>query len=95
MHLITNDALVAILREQICRSGGPSRYAKHLGVSCAFISAVLSGSKYVSGRILKDLGYERIIGFRRIETPAQLEASVRPAPSPGHATPRRAAGATK
>jgi hypothetical protein len=74
MHIITNEALVEILREQICRNGGPSSYARRLGVSCAFISALLKGKKYVSGTVLQDLGYERVIRFRKIKTGEQAEA---------------------
>ena len=93
MYLITNDALVAILRERICQSGGPSLYAKGLGVSCAFVSAVLSGNKYVSGKILEDLGYERVIGFRKVVSAAPPEIPASPGLDPSHTLPRREAGA--
>jgi hypothetical protein len=74
MHLITNDVLIQILRERICRSGGSTQYARQLGVSCAFISALLKGKKYVSGAVLQDLGYERVISFRQVQTSERCEA---------------------
>jgi hypothetical protein len=76
MHIITNDALIEILREQICRSGGPSSYARRLGISCAFVSALLKGRKYVSGTVLQDLGYERVICFRKAKTGEQSENEI-------------------
>ena len=73
MHIITNDALIEILREQIFRNGGPSSYARRLGISCAFVSALMKGKKYVSGTVLQDLGYERVICFRKAKTGEQSE----------------------
>lgn len=66
MDLISNDVLTQFLRETIGRHGGTSLYAKHLGVSCAFVSRMASGQRYISGRILEDLGYERVVMFRRV-----------------------------
>jgi hypothetical protein len=66
MDLISNEALTQSLRERICRYGGTSLYAKHLGVSCAFVSRMASGQRYISGRVLEDLGYERVVMFRRV-----------------------------
>lgn len=93
MCLIANDALVEILRQRIGRSGGPSLYAKGLGVSCAFISAVINGNKYVSGKILEDLGYERVIGFRKVTLPeASPDASASTDQDLSPIVPRREAG---
>lgn len=89
MHIITSEALVAILREHIRRCGGSSIYAQRLGVSCAFVSAVLNGNKNASGRILQDLGYERVIAFRKRETPpAELAPGTSPPPANGEAPER-------
>jgi hypothetical protein len=75
MHIITNDALIVILREHIRRDGGSSQYARRLGVSCAFVSAILSGKKNASGRILQDLGYERVIAFRKGDPPSTVRSA--------------------
>ena len=45
--------------------GGPRLYARRLGVSCAFVSRMVAGRKNVCGRILLDLGYERVAAFRK------------------------------
>lgn len=66
MDLISNEALTQSLRETIVRHGGTSLYAKYLGVSCAFVSRMASGQRYISGRVLEDLGYERVVMFRRV-----------------------------
>lgn len=66
MDLISNDELTQILRETIGRHGGTSLYAKYLGVSCAFVSRMASGQRYISGRVLENLGYERVVMFRKI-----------------------------
>ena len=66
MDLISNEALTHALREKICRHGGTSLYAKYLGVSCAFISRMASGQRYISGRVLEDLGYQRVVMFRKV-----------------------------
>ena len=71
MHLITHEALIAILREQIRCRGGSTLYARRLGVSCAFVSAILTGNKNASGRVLQDLGYERVIAFRKVGAPTE------------------------
>ena len=65
MDLITNEALAQSLRERIICHGGTSLYAKYLGVSCAFVSRMASGQRYISGRVLEDLGYERVVMFRK------------------------------
>ena len=52
MGLITNDELIGILRHRVASHGGPRLYAKHLGVSCAFVSRTVAGRKNVCGRIL-------------------------------------------
>jgi hypothetical protein len=92
MDIISNDDLIKILREAIAREGGPTLYAKRLGVSCAFVSRMAAGGKYVSGRVLTDLGYERVVGFRKVMQPCMpagpnaiaIQASARPAiPSQG------------
>jgi len=64
MGLISNEELIEILREKIARHGGPTLYSKHLGVSCAFVSRMATGKKFISGRVLDDLGYERVVCFR-------------------------------
>jgi len=56
MDLISNEALTQTLRELICRHGGTSQYAKYLGVSCAFVSRMASGQRYISGRVLDSGG---------------------------------------
>lgn len=66
MDLISNEALTQALREKICRYGGTSQYAKYLGVSCAFVSRMASGQRYISGRVLDDLGYQRVVMFRKV-----------------------------
>ncbi len=66
MDLISNDTLAGFLRDAISRHGGPSLYARRLGVSCAFISRMAKGERHISGRILEDLGYERILMFRKV-----------------------------
>jgi hypothetical protein len=66
MDLISNVELTQILRENISRHGGTSFYAKHLGVSCAFVSRMASGQRYISGRVLEDLGYHRLVMFRKV-----------------------------
>ena len=65
MGLLTNEELIGILRHRVASHGGPRRYAKHLGVSCAFVSRMVAGRKNVCGRILLDLGYERVAAFRK------------------------------
>ena len=65
MSLITNEALIAILRLRVASQGGSRRYADRLGVSCAFVSEMMAGRKLVCGRILRDLGYERVGAFKR------------------------------
>lgn len=44
-----------------------TRYADHLGVSKAYISAVVSGKKPPSKAILKDIGMERIATITYID----------------------------
>jgi len=88
MHLITHEALIAILREQIRGRGGSTLYARGLGVSCAFVSAILSGNKNASGRVLQDLGYERVIAFRKVGAPAE-RLSGPPTPPPAAQCPIR------
>jgi hypothetical protein len=80
MDLISNEALTQTLRELICRHGGTSQYAKYLGVSCAFVSRMASGQRYISGRVLDDLGYERVVMFRKV---CRNGTDAHPAESPG------------
>jgi hypothetical protein len=80
MDLISNEALTQTLRELICRHGGTSQYAKYLGVSCAFVSRMASGQRYISGRVLEDLGYQRVVMFRKV---GHNGAEAHPTESPG------------
>jgi hypothetical protein len=65
MDLITHEEMLAVLRATICRHGGQTKYAQHLGVSCTFLSRMLTGHRNVTGKVLADLGYERVIAYRR------------------------------
>jgi hypothetical protein len=75
MDLITNEALAQSLRERIICHGGTSLYAKYLGVSCAFVSRMASGQRYISGRVLEDLGYQRVVMFRKCHNGTETQPS--------------------
>jgi hypothetical protein len=80
---MTNADLVSILRERVASHGGPALYAQRLGVSCAFVSQTVKGGKAISGRILRDLGYERVAAFRKAShevVATSIEASCSPQP---------------
>jgi hypothetical protein len=93
MHLITHEALIAILREQIHHRGGSTLYARRLGVSCAFVSAILTGNKNASGRVLRDLGYERVIAFRKVGAPTECLSGPPGLPASGQSPAHPEAGA--
>jgi hypothetical protein len=65
MSLVSREEILMMLRAAACRHGGQARYAQHLGVSATFLSRMLAGNRNVTGKVLKDLGYERVIAYRK------------------------------
>lgn len=70
-RLLTADQVRGLILKDIQRMGfkRQGHYADHLGVSRAFVSMVLAGSKPPSGAVLDQLGLESVIQpikYRRI-----------------------------
>jgi predicted transcriptional regulator len=42
-----------------------SDYAEHLGLTAPFVSMVFSGKKLPSPRILEDIGFARVVTYRK------------------------------
>ncbi len=64
--MITQTELVALLRE-LSRPNA-SAYAAQIGIHQSYLSDVLHGRRDPGKSILKALGYERVVLYRKIDT---------------------------
>lgn len=59
------DSLLQVLRAKIVFKFKNQRaYAQHAGVSCSFVSSILSGKKPVPDWMLEQCGIVRIVSYR-------------------------------
>lgn len=67
-HFIHSRAEVglALLAMAASVGGSQTKLAEQLGVSVAFVNGVIKGRKAPSGKILKLLGYEKVVAYRKI-----------------------------
>ena len=67
--MLSHKALINEMDKRIYfdfeRSG--SKYAKHLGVSPAYISATRTMKKKPSDKILNDLGFEAVTTYKKVK----------------------------
>ncbi len=54
-----------VIEEEALRRWLPRAKGLGIGVSSAFVSRILGGKKPVCGRVLQDLGFERVRAFRK------------------------------
>ncbi len=62
--MITQAEFVALLREQA--KPNASAYAQRIGIHQSYLSDVLNGRRDPGKSILKALGYERVVLYRRV-----------------------------
>lgn len=62
---MTKDELIALLEEEIRRSGSQKEWAWTHGVSQQHLSDVLNGHRELSCKILDALGYRRVVLYER------------------------------
>lgn len=58
--------IVRALEKRITELGSAKAFAAELGVSAAYISMVRVGTKRPSRKILKALGFERRVTYKRV-----------------------------
>lgn len=61
MRHLSNEQLRQRIEDRISEIGSQSAWARHLGVSKAFVSNVMSGHRQASSKMLSDLGLERVM----------------------------------
>lgn len=64
--LVSETYLVEKVLRPMCESETQQDVAKRLGYSKAFVCDVLAAYRGVSADFAKALGYERVVGFRKI-----------------------------
>lgn len=62
--VIEYEQALKLLEDAIEAAGGPTAYAKKLGVTGVFVANIRHGHQGISGKILEDLGLEKINAFR-------------------------------
>jgi hypothetical protein len=62
---MTADDVRTLLRKDVDREGGQRAWARKHRVSAMYVSYVLSGDKEPGDKILKPLGIERIVSYRK------------------------------
>ncbi len=63
--MISRDAIVALMRTAIDKAGSPDALAAQWGISVQYIADVLRGYRDPGKSILKALGYERVVLYRK------------------------------
>jgi hypothetical protein len=66
MQGMTLDTVCKILAAECYAAGGQNDWAAAHGFSASFVSAVLTGRKQPSERMLAILRLERVVSYRRI-----------------------------
>lgn len=67
MKLIPEDKVIGMVQIAIKVDGSQKAFAKRVGLSESYLSDVLNKRRDISPRILKFLGLERVISYRRID----------------------------
>ena len=63
--MLNEASLKAVLRAEVERDGGQKAAAKRLGVSAQFLCDVLHGRRGLTARLLRGLGYRRVVMYER------------------------------
>lgn len=64
---MTNDDVRELLREEVNKAGNAMLYAKIAGCAPTYVGDVLRGKSEPGPRIMKALGLERVVTYRRVE----------------------------
>lgn len=67
MKQIPEARVLNMVRIGIQVAGSQKAYAKRVGLSESYLSDVLNGRRDISPRILKHLGLERVVYYKRID----------------------------
>jgi DNA-binding transcriptional regulator YdaS (Cro superfamily) len=67
MKQIPEKKVIDLVRLGIQIEGSQKAYAKRVGLSESYLSDVLNQRRDISPRILKHLGLERVVYYRRID----------------------------
>jgi DNA-binding transcriptional regulator YdaS (Cro superfamily) len=62
---MTLHQVLALLRRECDKAGGQAAWAKAAGVSPAYVSDVLQGRREPGEGILRPLGVEKVVTYRR------------------------------
>lgn len=60
---MTQDAVIAHVRDQIRRHGSQRAYAAHVGISQQYLCDVLNGRRDISAELAALLGFERLVVY--------------------------------
>ena len=64
--MLTHDQLVSLLKQQIKEAGSQKILAHRMGISQQFLTDVLKGRRMPGAKILRMLGYESMIMYKKI-----------------------------
>ncbi len=65
---MTADDVRNLIRKACRMAGSQKAWAEAIGISSAFLSDVLGGGREPSPAILKPLGLERVVIYRKVKT---------------------------
>jgi hypothetical protein len=63
---IDPDDLIALLSLRCVAAGSMSAWARQKGVSTTYVSEVLRGKKEPGGKLLKAIGYRRVVMYEEV-----------------------------
>lgn len=63
---MTKDELIQHLQQMIAQAGSQRELAIRLGVSAAYLGDVLHGKREPGSKLLKALGLERVVVYRKV-----------------------------
>jgi DNA-binding transcriptional regulator YdaS (Cro superfamily) len=64
--MATEDDVKEALRKECAGHGAQAALARRCGVTRAYVHDMLSGRREVSDAVLKELGFERLVTYRRL-----------------------------
>lgn len=64
--MLTHDQLVSLLKQQVKDAGSQKQFAFRWGISQQYLTDVLKGRRMPGPKILKMLGYESMVVYKKI-----------------------------
>lgn len=63
--MITQDKILELIKTEVERAGSQVALAVSIGITPAYLSDILNGNRNPSTKLLRHLGYKRVMMYRK------------------------------